>query len=98
MSSSLLSIFPAGLIPWRGADGFDRRSDGTRADGVLDRGRRRLISFCSFARRRRRATKSIAVGTGRRLPVQFVTGTTEPFERLYSIACDFLREAQQGGI
>src|ERR1700730_15528674 len=31
------------------------------------------------------------------LPVQFVIGTTEPFERLYNIAQDFLREAQQSG-
>jgi multidrug efflux pump len=32
------------------------------------------------------------------LPVQFVIGTTEPFERLYNIAQDFLREAQQSGM
>ena len=38
----------------------------TRADGVLDRGRRRLFSFWRFARRRRRATGSIAAGTWRR--------------------------------
>jgi multidrug efflux pump len=31
------------------------------------------------------------------LPIQFVIGTTEPFERLYNIAQDFLREAQQSG-
>ena len=32
------------------------------------------------------------------LPVQFVIGTTEPFERLYNVAQDFLREAQQSGL
>jgi multidrug efflux pump len=32
------------------------------------------------------------------LPVQFVIGTTEGFERLYGIAQDFLREAQQSGM
>jgi multidrug efflux pump len=32
------------------------------------------------------------------LPVQFVIGTTEPFERLYNIAQDFLRQAQQSGL
>jgi hypothetical protein len=37
--------------------------DGTRADGVLDRGRRRQFSFCRFAWRRRRATGSIAAGS-----------------------------------
>ena len=31
------------------------------------------------------------------LPVQFVIGTTESFERLYGIAQQFLREAQQSG-
>jgi multidrug efflux pump len=31
------------------------------------------------------------------LPVQFVIGTTEPFERLYSIARQFLLQAQQSG-
>ena len=31
------------------------------------------------------------------LPVQFVIGTTESFERLYDIAQKFLREAQQSG-
>jgi len=32
------------------------------------------------------------------LPVQFVIGTTEPFERLYGIAQDFLHQAQQSGM
>jgi multidrug efflux pump len=32
------------------------------------------------------------------LPVQFVIGTTEPFERLYNIAQDFLHEAQKSGM
>ena len=32
------------------------------------------------------------------LPVQFVIGTTEPFERLYNIAQDFLHQAQQSGM
>jgi multidrug efflux pump len=32
------------------------------------------------------------------LPVQFVIATTEPFERLYNIAQDYLREAQQSGM
>ncbi len=32
------------------------------------------------------------------LPVQFVIGTTEPFERLYNIAQDYLRAAQQSGM
>jgi multidrug efflux pump len=32
------------------------------------------------------------------LPVQFVIGTTEPFERLYNFAQDFLRQAQQSGL
>ena len=32
------------------------------------------------------------------LPVQFVIGTTEPFERLYNIAQEFLRQAQQSGL
>jgi len=32
------------------------------------------------------------------LPVQFVIGTTEPFERLYNIAQEFLRQAQQSGM
>ncbi len=31
------------------------------------------------------------------LPVQFVIGTTEPFEQLFDIAQQFLREAQQSG-
>ena len=39
--------------------------DGTRADGVLDRGRRRLFLFSFIAWRRRRATGSIAAGTWR---------------------------------
>ena len=42
--------------------------DGTRAAGVLDRGRRRLFSFLAFCGRRRRATGSIAAGTWRRRP------------------------------
>ena len=46
--------FPAGargLYPWRGAAGLTGARDGTRADGVLDRGRRRLVSlaFCLAA-------------------------------------------------
>ncbi len=32
------------------------------------------------------------------LPIQFVIGTTEPFERLYNIAQDFLHQAQQSGM
>ena len=32
------------------------------------------------------------------LPVQFVIGTTEPFERLYNVAQEFLRQAQQSGM
>ncbi len=32
------------------------------------------------------------------LPVQFVIGTTEPFERLYDIAQEFLQQAQQSGM
>jgi multidrug efflux pump len=32
------------------------------------------------------------------LPVQFVIGTTEPFERLYNVAQDFLHEAQKSGM
>jgi len=31
------------------------------------------------------------------LPLQFVIGTTEPFERLYNLAQDFLHEAQASG-
>ena len=42
--------------------------DGTRADGVLDRGRRRLFLFSVLRWRRRRATGSIAAGTWRRRP------------------------------
>ena len=30
--------------------------------------------------------------------MQFVIGTTEPFEHLYVVAQDFLREAQQSGM
>ena len=48
LSLPIFRLALAVFIPWRGADGFDRRADGTRADGVLDRGRRRIFSFLRF--------------------------------------------------
>ena len=43
LSLPIFRLALAVFIPWRGAAGFAR--DGTRADGGLDRGRRRLFSF-----------------------------------------------------
>ena len=51
MSSSLSPIFRLALavfIPWRGLTDSTGARDGTRADGVLDRGRRRLLFFLAF--------------------------------------------------
>ena len=45
----------------------------------------------------RRRLSAAAVTGSIGLPVQFVIGTTESFERLYSIAQEFLRQAQQSG-
>ena len=46
LSLPIFRLALAVFIPWRGADGFrPARRDGTRAAGVLDRGRRRLFSF-----------------------------------------------------
>ena len=59
--------FPAAalavFIPWRGAGRFDRARDGTRADGVWDRGRRRLFLFRDIPWR---ATGSSRSARGRR--------------------------------
>ena len=58
----------AAFIPWRGAAVSTGPRDGTRADGVLDRGRRRLFSFSDLPGGAVDATGSIAAGTWRRRP------------------------------
>src|SRR5271156_853455 len=66
MSSSLSRFSGWTLSLGEGLTDSTGARDGTRADGVLDRGRRRLYSFCCLAWRRRRATGSIAAGAWRR--------------------------------
>ena len=44
LSLPIFRLALAVFIPWRGAAGLTGARDGTRADGVLDRGRRRLFS------------------------------------------------------
>jgi hypothetical protein len=68
MSSSLSRFSGWSLSLGEGLTDSTGAQDGTHADGVLDRGRRRLFLFSVIAWRRRRATGSIAAGTWRRRP------------------------------